>query len=246
VSLQTIEQPDRCRQSGFTLLEVALVLIIIGLLLGGIMKGMEMVNSVKVRRLAELSSSTQAAYSGFLDRYRRVPGDWKAAEASAAIGTPITGGGDGNGRIENPAGPFVWAESTALWEHLTKAEFISGNYLGGPWWVEPTVTNSLTPLNPFGQVVLVARTPDFEGTTVENLHVLLGRGIPVDIARELDVKLDDGLPDRGSIRATLDDTNVTRFVGTNRWGGREAGCLDATPEWNADSESKDCNVVSLF
>jgi len=245
--LQTIEQPDRCRQSGFTLLEVALVLVIIGLLLGGILKGMEMIDSVKVRRLAELSTSVEAAYVGFVDRYRRVPGDWKAVEASAAIGAPITGGGNGNGRIDTDPDFFVWNESNAVWEQLAKADFISGNYFGTAF-LEPDIENSLAPLNPFGQVVLVGRTPDFEGAAaLKHLHIVLGRGMPVGIARELDVKVDDGLPDRGSIRATVDDSyGLLTFAGTNLWGGRDAACVDATPVWNADSESKDCNAVSLF
>jgi prepilin-type N-terminal cleavage/methylation domain-containing protein len=244
VSLQTIEHPGRCRQSGFTLLEVALVLVIIGLLLGGILKGMEMINSVKVRRLAQVSTSVEAAYVGFVDRYRHVPGDWRQAPASAAIGVPLTGGGNGNGRIDQ-SGFVPWTENNALWEQLAQADFITGNYAGSGF-VEPGTGNALAPLNPFGQVVLVGNTPDFEGATVTHLHIVLGRGLPVGIARELDVKLDDGVPDQGSIRATVDDASLTVFIGTNQWGGREAGCVDATPVWNVDGGSEDCNAVSLF
>ncbi len=112
--------------------------------------------------------------------------------------------------------------------------------------MEPGTGNALAPLNPFGQVVLVGNTPDFEGATVTHLHIVLGRGLPVGIARELDVKLDDSAPDQGSIRATVDDASLTVFIGTNQWGGREAGCVDATPVWTIDGGSEDCNAVSLF
>ena len=245
VILQVVENSRSRRQAGFTLVEIAIVLVIIGLLLGAILKGIQMINSAKVRRLAELSTSVQAAYAGFTDRYRRVPGDWNAAAASIAIGAPITGGGNNTGRIDNPPGFAVWMESNALWEQLAKADFISGRYLGSGF-VEPDTGNALAPLNPFGRVMLVGRTADIEGAASARLHVMLGRGIPVAIAREFDVKLDDSVPDKGSIRATLDDASLTTFVGINRWGGREASCVNATPLWNIASDSQDCNAVSLF
>lgn len=235
----------RHREGGFTLVEIALVLVIIGLLVGTILKAIELVNSTKVRRLADLSASTQAAYIGFVDRYRNVPGDWNASNASVAIGTTINGGGNDNGRIDNPAGFLAWVEVNALWEQLSKAQFIKGQY-GGAGISEPAAGGSMAPVNPFDRVVIVGRTSEFEGAGQPRLHVVLGRGMPVAIARELDVKLDDGVPDRGSIRATFDDAGISTFAGANRWGGREAACVDATPVWDAAADSQDCNAVSLF
>ena len=88
------------------------MLVIIGLLIGAILKGIEMINSAKVRRLAELSSGVQSAYAGFTDRYRRVPGDWNATAAATAIGAAINGGGNNNGRIDNPFPINPKAEAT--------------------------------------------------------------------------------------------------------------------------------------
>ena len=73
----------RRKQSGFTLVEIAIVLVIIGLLLGGILKGQELINSARVRNMADMNAGIQAAYYGFIDRFRRVPGDWSAEPASA-------------------------------------------------------------------------------------------------------------------------------------------------------------------
>ncbi len=69
------------KQSGFTLVEIAIVLVVIGLLLGGILKGQQLINSARVRNLADQSSGVQAAYYGFIDRFRNLPGDMIPANA---------------------------------------------------------------------------------------------------------------------------------------------------------------------
>ena len=119
------------RQKGFTLVEIAIVLIIIGLLLGGILKGQELINSARVRNLADQNAAVQTAYYGFIDRYRQVPGDWAKAEATRAIGktvnTPASGSGVGNGRVDNN-----FAEAAAVWEQLARAEFLSGGFTPQP------------------------------------------------------------------------------------------------------------------
>ena len=68
----------RAREGGFTLVEIAIVLVIIGLLLGGILKGQELITSARVRNLADQAAAVQAAYYGFVDRYRAIPGDMLA------------------------------------------------------------------------------------------------------------------------------------------------------------------------
>ena len=62
----------RRRQYGFTLVEIAIVLVMIGLLLGGILKGQELINGARVRNLADMNAGVQAAYYGFIDRYGRI------------------------------------------------------------------------------------------------------------------------------------------------------------------------------
>ena len=55
-------------QSGFTLIEIAIVLVIIGLLLGGVLKGQELINSAKVRSLTNKVDGITAAWFAFQDR----------------------------------------------------------------------------------------------------------------------------------------------------------------------------------
>ena len=63
------------KQSGFTLIEIAIVLVIIGLLLGGVMKGQELINSAKVKNLAADFKNTSLYIYSYQDKYRALPGD---------------------------------------------------------------------------------------------------------------------------------------------------------------------------
>ncbi|MEM7406779.1 MAG: prepilin-type N-terminal cleavage/methylation domain-containing protein [Pseudomonadota bacterium] len=243
----------KSRQTGFTLVEIAIVLVIIGLLLGGIIQGQQLINSARVKNLHETASGVQAAYFGFIDRYRQIPGDMDESVADNAIGVEIAGGGNANGRLDNPTGTSAYSENNAAWEHLSKAGFIQGNY-DGTADTEPTFSNNLGPVNAFNNPMVLGLTNEYleaNGTAVRRLHLVIGRGVPVGIMRELDLKVDDGVPDTGVLRATI--TTPTIFLGDNKWGGSDettgAECTDTstTPSiWAVANNSPDCNGIFLF
>jgi prepilin-type N-terminal cleavage/methylation domain-containing protein len=87
---------------GFTLIEIAIVLVIIGLLLGGVLKGQELVTSARVRNLITQQEGIKAAFFGFQDRYRALPGDYASADVNMVCGAIPCAKGDGNGRIDAP------------------------------------------------------------------------------------------------------------------------------------------------
>ncbi len=196
------------KQMGFTLIEIAIVLVIIGLLLGGILKGQELINSARVRSMADQNSGIQAAYFGFIDRFRQIPGDMDEVKAGQAIGQEIHNGGDGNGRIDNTV-----AEAVAVWEHLTKSNFIGSGFT--------PATNVVTdindyaanaPRNAFNSVLVLTRNDGYAGASpVERLSLHMGRDVPVSIARELDIKIDDSFPNTGVLRLTSDANTTTDF-----------------------------------
>lgn len=221
-----------------------MTLVIIAILIGGILKGWELVQNSRVRKLASTTTAIQSAYFAFYDRYERVAGDWNAVGAGNAIGQTVNGGGNDSGHLDTTSSD-PWTESNAFWEQLAKAGFISGTYQGTPG-TEPTPVNELTPLNVFHRPMIIGRTPDYEGAGVARRHIVVGRGAPVGLLLELDTKLDDGKPDRGRVRATVDDGGISVFSGANSWGGRESACVDAAPNWDVNTGAQDCNALLLF
>ena len=234
-------------QSGFTLVEIAIVLVVIGLLLGGILKGRELVDSARVRSLADLNAGAQAAYYGFVDRYRQVPGDMTAAAAAAALGdTSIAAGGNANGRLDTAD----WGEASALWVHLTRAGFLQGRYDGGATSASTYSDADIAPKNAFNGYMLLARTRDYStpgggptATQTPRLGFVFGDNIPVNIARELDVKVDDQRPLTGALR----------FTGTTTFshpGVSEATTLCMTSPTSNDydiaGDAQHCNLVYIY
>jgi prepilin-type N-terminal cleavage/methylation domain-containing protein len=233
------------QQKGFTLVEIAVVLVIIGLLLGGVLKGQELISSARVRNLADQQAGIQAAYYGFQDRYRAVPGDMDSTAAADAIGVAVNQGGNENGRLEAPVAGAnaVWDELNAVWEHLAKAGFIKGNYDGGSGGPPVAGNTETSPVNVFSSPLILARHDGFEGTGAARLVLYLGQNVPVDIARELDVKLDDGRPTTGVLRAATESGGPTVFESAT-------GCVDdltaADPQWDVAEGVTNCNPTYLF
>ncbi len=236
--------PNFRQQRGFTLVEIAIVLVIIGLLLGGILKGQELITSARVRNIADQNSGVQAAYYGFIDRYRQVPGDWNATNAAQAIPGVTTGGND-SGRLD---GTNAWVEALALWEQLSKAGFIQGNYTGGTSAPSAADTDK-APRNAFNGYLVLYRTGDYYDTSTtpaDRLNLVLGAGIPVNVLRELDLKVDDGLPQTGVMRHAL--TSGATFS-DNGIALSSADCVNTTttpPIWDIATNQQLCNAIYLY
>ena len=106
------------KQQGFTLVEIAIVLVIIGLLLGGVLKGQEMIKSAKVKAQMQQVDGISAAFNTYQDKYGALPGD----DANAATNTGVAGLVNGNG-----GGSYSATEGDKLvWEHLEAANLLAG------------------------------------------------------------------------------------------------------------------------
>lgn len=246
------------KQKGFTLVEIAIVMVIIGLLLGAVLKGQNLINSARVRNMADQNSSVQAAYYGFIDRYRAVPGDMPQNAACAAIGdnnlagcSSGTGtvGGDGNGNLSAGSTVESYDEASALWAHLSAANFIVGSYQGDSTSDSDYIANDDAPVNAFGGRVLLWRTASYlpSASATNRLGFIVGRSAPASVLAELDTKVDDGRPETGVLRATA--------TGAGSLANRQDGaCISASAStstsspngWDVSSDSQDCNAIYLY
>ncbi|HEV2611820.1 MAG TPA: prepilin-type N-terminal cleavage/methylation domain-containing protein [Noviherbaspirillum sp.] len=115
-------------QSGFTLVEIAIVLVIIGLLLGGVLKGQEMIENSRIKSVVNDMNGVSAAYNSYFDRYRAIPGDEVAATLTAR-GWAGGSFGNGNGALGiTPAQAFTnGGEQPALWRSLRASGMTAGD-----------------------------------------------------------------------------------------------------------------------
>lgn len=123
-----MKQTYKSQQSGFTLIEIAIVLVIIGLLLGGVLKGQEMIENSRIKSVVADMRGVSAAYNSYIDRFRAVPGD-ETAVIMNARGWTGTAVGNGNGVLTiTPAQTFTNAgEQAAFWRALRASGFAVGN-----------------------------------------------------------------------------------------------------------------------
>jgi prepilin-type N-terminal cleavage/methylation domain-containing protein len=183
-------------QKGFTLVEIAIVLVIIGLLLGGILKGQEMITQAKIKNVIADFSGISAAYHGYQDRYRAIPGDDKTASRWSGISAV----GDGDGHLTGLYNSATATDESRLWwEDLRRAGFITGtgngqplNAVSGMIGVQ-TGDGAATP----GRVLNGATTDGFAGL------IICSANLPDKIAIALDTQMDDGVPNAGTVRAQL-------------------------------------------
>ena len=174
------------KQKGFTLVEIAIVLVIVGLLIGGVLKGQEMISNAKLKRIESDNAGIAAAMFSYQDRYLQLPGDDSDAEARFDIYTASTDNGNGNGIIGGNWTPANATDETGLfWRHLRAAGLIPGN-----------ATDSTQPRNAYGGLTGIRN--DSLGIPG---HVIIFSQIDGPIAKILEAKLDDGAPNAGRIQS---------------------------------------------
>ncbi len=217
------------QQQGFTLLELAIVLVIIGLIVGGILVGQDLIKAAEIRATIAQVEKYNTAVNTFRSKYASIPGDMMQSSAAnfgflQLTSSPATGQGDGNGLIEGGAtgATFAVGETLAFWRHLSDASLIDGS-LG-------TINNSAIIASSgllTGNVTAVAQSlPVSKITPVQYFVVYSAAGYnyyqlmpingitaatgaysfgttgltPIQVAN-MDTKLDDGQPSTGVVVA---------------------------------------------
>lgn len=182
-------------QKGFTLVEIAIVLVIIGLLLGGVLKGQELINSAKVKNFANDFRNIPLFIYGYQDKYKALPGDDAAANAHVTNATTATtpSGLQGNGVINGPWNSNLSTdESYLFWQHVRLAGFASGP-------TDPAATDYI-PKNADGGIIGITSGTNSPITTLRGTYIACSQGILGKFAKQLDITLDDGNTTTGSVQ----------------------------------------------
>lgn len=194
-------RPQSRAQRGFTLIEIAIVLVIIGLLLGGVLQGQQLIENSRVKSATNDFNGLATAVFSYQDRYGRLPGDDTGAVAARGASWPANAAGNGDGVIANSATPFApiaTDEVGFFFQNLRSAGFIAGN---------PAATGvAALPANPFGGLITIVSggvLTDATPTALAGTKVCMGN-VGGSAAIALDTQLDDGVSNSGRFRASAD------------------------------------------
>ncbi len=236
----TVSKMKKQIQRGFTLVEIAIVLVIIGLLIGGVLRGQELLNSARINSITSQQSSLQTAYYGFIDRYKMMPGDLTAAQALLINSTTAPASVSGDGVV-------LLADSPAFFNNIAQAGFIACTPCSATALVTPgtaavaggaaataatyitpaTLANTNTLANVYGSPLAFINNTAITGSStaaainflagtaeISKPFITTGNTIASNMLAELDRKSDDGNPAGGSFRYTDIGVNTiaTPFV----------------------------------
>jgi prepilin-type N-terminal cleavage/methylation domain-containing protein len=174
------------RPQGFTLVEIAIVLVIIGLLLGGVLKGQGLIDSAKVKNIIGQSNALSAAVNAYQDKFRALPGD--DALATSHVPGALTNG-NGDGQI---------SEYLGAPQHLALAGFITGSFNGSSDFMTSAQGGAVYIFND----AVGGRAGN--GIRFDNL--------PDSFAQQIDSKLDDGVAGSGAVRASAPYSNTGAII----------------------------------
>lgn len=190
-------------KAAFTLVELSIVLVIIGLIIGGVLTGQQIIQNARVTNALNTIQSYQAQFQTYVQNYGVMPGDDSNAPSRFPSALPATPVGDGNGAL---GGAFDSAtasdESRLLWADLRAAGLIKNQITTGN-------STAIQPPNPFNGVYGF-QNGAFSGAF--NTTVLCMNNVPLSAAQAIDSRLDDGSSNTGNVQSMASTGNVGEAI----------------------------------
>jgi len=256
------------QKAGFSLVELSIVLVILGLLTGGILGGQSLIRAAELRGISADFGKYTVALRSFQDRYFQLPGDMTNAglfwtDFGGSCPSPYnaslprrTCNGDGNGRI----GDVDNFEIYRFWQHLTNAGLIEGQYAGVVGTTVNGGTNVQFGINvPGSRIATAGYTVRYisqpcggggssylglcNGTNVIffgsiDAHLTRGPVLKPDEAWSIDQKVDDGRPGFGGLQVPSPNSSFQPNCATSN--------VQATAEYNVQSTTNACGLLFTF
>ena len=187
---------------GFTLVELAIVLVIIGLILGGVLKGKAMIENAKLKRVKNDVNGIVAAVYAYQDKYGFYPGD-DPNDRTSDFGATGCDGGNGDGLFNNQK------ERICAWQ-----EMIGAGLMGGD--VSLHDENLVPKRSPFGGRYLLRYANNINGSGKSGNYIYV-QNIPTDAIETLDRQYDDGKYNTGDIQSNVDYTQNSNAYADIYW-----------------------------
>jgi prepilin-type N-terminal cleavage/methylation domain-containing protein len=188
------------RQCGFTLVEVAVVLVIAGLIFGSVLKNQELIAGAKAKRLASDFAAIAIAVHTYKDIHRSLPGDDRAAAShlpgAAQATTPA--GQIGNSRIDGAWNSLLATDESYLaWQHLRLARLLGGIVEVPP---APAAGDAYNPRNGADGRLGITSDPVLTTGSWPAMLFACMSGLDGSMAVRLDRLVDDGMTSTGNLR----------------------------------------------